>query len=350
VKSRPPVDPPGALRLHYNENTAGCSTAVLDAIRKLTPADLATYPEYTETLRVVGEWLGVPASQVMLTNGLDEGLLLVAQHAGWHTGAENDRSVPEFVIPEPAFEEFAGFSQVVRARVVRVEPEQDFVFPLERVLSAIGPATRVVYLIDPNNPTGLPLPRAAAETIATAAPAALVFVDEAYADFSGHTLVGPVLNRFPNIVIGRTFAKGHGLAGLRIGALVAAEATIDRLRRLQPMFSVNTVALRALEAALQDRAFLAASVASAATSREMVFAFCRGRGITYWPGVGNFVLMRLGPDVANIAKALADRGILARDKSAAPGCAGCLRVTTGVVEHTEHFLKALEDILATRTN
>jgi histidinol-phosphate aminotransferase len=162
--------------------------------------------------------------------------------------------------------------------------------------------------------------------------------------------VGPALDRFTNIVIGRTFAKGHGLAGLRIGALVGAETTMDKLRRLQPTFSVNAVAIRALEAALQDPRFLEASVASAATSREMVFAFCRRHGIQYWPGVGNFVLMRVGSNVGEVTKALAAAQILARDKSAAPGCGGCLRVTTGVVAHTERFLSALEEILATRAN
>lgn len=349
MKSAPSADAGDALRLHYNENTAGCSPLVLETLRRLTPADIATYPEYGNTLEVVGEWLGVSSSKVMLTNGLDEGLLLVAQLAGWHMNGD-DRAVPEFVIPEPAFEEFAGFSRIVRARIVRIDPGPNFAFPLEGVLSAINQTTRVVYLIDPNNPTGLPLPVGTAEAIAEAAPQVIVFVDEAYADFSGHTLVGPVLDRFPNIVVGRTFAKGHGLAGLRIGALVATENTIGRLRRLQPMFSVNAVALRALEAALQDEAFLAASVASAAASREMVFTFCRRHGVEFWPGVGNFVLMRLGADVGEVTKALESQGILARDKSAAPGCAGCLRVTTGVIAHTERFLKVLEEILATRAN
>jgi histidinol-phosphate aminotransferase len=341
------------LRLHFNENTGGCSPAVMEAIRQVTPEDVATYPEYERTREVLGKWLGVASSRVILTNGLDEGLFIVAQEAGWHagTGADGRRAVvPEFVIPEPAFEEFASFSRIVRANVVRVDPPPSLEFPLDRVLGAIGPATRVVYLIDPNNPTGLPLPAGTAETIAKAAPQTLVFVDEAYADFSGRTLVGPTLDRFPNIVVGRTFAKGHGLAGLRIGALVAAEATIARLRRLQPMFSVNVIAARALEAALGDDRFLARSVADANESRELVFAFCERRGMEYWRGEGNFVLMRIGPRVADVTAALAGRGILARDKSAAVGCDGCLRVTTSVVEHTKQFLNALEDILATRAN
>jgi histidinol-phosphate aminotransferase len=353
VKFPPPADPPGALRLHYNENTAGCSRAVIEAIGRLTPHDVATYPEYGETLERVGRWLGVPARRVMLTNGLDEGLLIAAQYAAWHADEPSDArtgNAPEFVIPEPAFEVFADFADLVRARIVRVRPDPSLAFPLDRVLAALTPATRAVYLIDPNNPTGLPLPPGAAETIADAAPHALVLVDEAYADYSGRTLIGPALDRHANLVVGRTFAKGHGLAGLRVGALVAADATMDRLRELQPFFNVNVVAIRALEAALDDGAFLTTSVGEAARSRQLVFDFCERRGLEFWRSAGNFVLLRIGPAVGDVTRQLAARGILARDKSAAPGCQGCLRVTTGTVADTERFLTALEDILASRPN
>jgi histidinol-phosphate aminotransferase len=349
----PPADPAGALRLHYNENTGGCSPTVLEALRALTAEDIATYPDYQAITERVANWFGVASRRVLLTNGLDDGLHLVAEYGAWHgeQGGRPDRRVsPEFVVAEPAFEMFEEFTNVVRARVVRVAPGEDFRFPLGDVLGAVTPSTRVVYLIDPNNPTGLPLPSGAAETIAAAAPQALVLVDEAYADFSGRTLIGPALDQFPNLVVGRTFAKAHGLAGLRVGVLIAAEETVDRLRALLPPFAINVAAVRALEAALDDAAFLSQSIADAAASRELAFAFCRRHGITTWPSAGNFVLMRIGPNVAHVAAALAARGILVRDKSAAPGCAGCLRVTTGVVSHTERLLAALEEILASRPN
>jgi histidinol-phosphate aminotransferase len=354
VKFTPSRDPAGALRLHYNENTAGCSPAVLEALSRLSANEISTYPDYSEITARVAAWLGVEASRVTLTNGLDDGLHLVAQYGAWHAD-ERDRLAgsgfrPEFVVAEPAFEMFEEFSNVVRAQVVHVPPGPGFAFPLDAILSAITPATCVVYLIDPNNPTGLPLPDGAAEAIATAAPGAIVLVDEAYADYSGRTLIGAAFDRHPNLVVGRTFAKGHGLAGLRVGALVAHEQTLERLKQLQPPFTINIAAVRALEAALEDREFLARSVSDAAASRELAFDFCRRHGIDVWPSVGNFVLMRIGDRVADVARALAARGILARDKSAAPGCLGCLRVTTGVVAHTERFLSALEEILASRPN
>lgn len=351
----PPTDPPGALRLHYNENTAGCSPKVLDALRSLTREDIATYPDYSAITERVSRWFGLPASRVSLTNGLDDGLHAVAQYSAWHADQAphafgHGAITAEFIIPEPAFEMFEEFSGVVRAKVVRVAPGPEFRFPLTDLLDAITPATRVVYLIDPNNPTGLPLPPGAAEAIAAAAPQAIVLVDEAYADFSGRTLIGDALDRHPNLVVGRTFAKGHGLAALRVGALVAHEATIEKIRQVQPPFHVNVAAVRALEAALDDNGYLAWAVAQAAESRGMAFAFCERLGLKVWPSVGNFVLIRIGDDVARVAAALTARGILTRDKSAAAGCAGCLRITTGVVEHTARVLAALEESLASRSN
>lgn len=333
------------LRLHFNENTAGCSPAVVEALRTLTARDIASYPDYEDVTAKVAAWLGVAGSQVLLTNGLDEGLYAIAQQ-----GARRGTGSAGFIQADPAFEMFEEFARIVGADLRRIDPEPDFAFPLERVLAAIAADTRVVYLVDPNNPTGRPLPAGAAESIAAAAPQAIVLVDEAYADFAGRTLIGPVFDRYPNLVVGRTFAKGHGLAGLRVGALVGHTATVAALRRMIPPFNVNVAAIRALDAALTDGAYLRWYVAQAAESRRVIAAFCERRGLTYWPSAGNFVLVRVGDDASTLTRELASRGIDVRDKSAAPGCAGCLRLTAGVVAHTEQLITALEDILASRTN
>lgn len=341
------------LRLHFNENTAGCSPAVLSALRAIEPSEVATYPDYAAITARVARHLGVAPESVLLTNGLDEGLLTVAQYGAWHAGGAGSlerRSVPQFIQVDPSFEMFEEFARVVCAKLERIAPLPDFRFPLEQLCSAIGADTRVVYLIDPNNPTGLPLPEGAAEAIAARAPHALVLVDEAYADFSGRTLIGAALERHANLVVGRTFAKAHGLAGLRVGALVAQPATIARLRAVVPPFNVNVCAVRALGAALDDETYLRWSVAQAHDSRGRVAAFCDRHGLEHWPSAGNFVLVRVGDRAAGITAALAARGIHVRDKSAAPGCLGCLRLTAGVVAHTDTLLSALEDILASRTN
>jgi histidinol-phosphate aminotransferase len=341
------------LRLHFNENTAGCSPAVMEALRTLTPQDVATYPDYVGIETKVAAWLGVDAARVLLTNGLDEGLYAVAQSGTSSAAADvqiRSGARVQFIQSDPAFEMFEEFTRIVGAELVRIDPEEDFAFPLRRVIEAVTPATRVIYLVDPNNPTGLPLPGGTAEAVAAAAPHALVLVDEAYADFSDRTLVGPALDRYPNLVVGRTFAKGHGLAGLRVGALVAHPHTIMRLRRVMPPFNVNVAAIRALEAALDDDEYLRWYVREAAASRQLIADFCNRHGLMHWPSAGNFVLVRVGSRAPEIARDLAARGIDVRDKSAAPGCAGCLRLTAGIVAHTERLLIALEDSRASRTN
>lgn len=346
----PQSDGGGALRLHYNENTAGCSVAVLDALQAITREDLATYPEYGAITARTARWLGVDAGWVRLTNGLDEGVYAVTQYGAAHADAGHAARRPQFILPEPSFEMFEEFTSIVRAELVRVPPEPDFRFPLTAVLEAITPSTRVIYLVDPNNPTGLSLPDGVAETIAAAVPQALVFVDEAYADFRRRSLVGAALERHRNLVVGRTFAKGHGLAGLRVGAIVAHPDTMQRLGAMLPPFNVNICGVRALEAALDDAGYLEWYIEQTRSSKALVYEFCRKHDLTYWPSDANFVLVRFHGGTAGLVDDMKARGFLVRDKSTAPGCAGCLRLMAGVVDHTTRTIAALEDCLAASAN
>ena len=328
------------MRLHFNENTAGCSPAVLSALAAMRAEDFSTYPDYGAITATCERYFGVPDGWVQLTNGLDEGLHLAAQWAA----REPDAAV---IVPQPAFEMYEISAAGAGARVVRIPPEPDFRFQTAAILDAIGPATRLVYLCDPNNPTGLPIPAGAIEHIAGQAPSTIVLVDEAYTDFSGRSLIGPALDRHRNLVIGRTFAKAHGLAALRAGALVAHPDTLARFRALQPPYSLNICAAVALAAAIDDTAYRDWYVAQAHESRRLLYEFAEQRGWTVWPSEGNFVLIRIGDAAPAIVAALAERGIHIRDKSAAPGCAGCVRITAGVVEHTRACIAALDELRLT---
>src|SRR5262249_61304747 len=140
----------------------------------------------------------------------------------------------EAIVPEPAFEIFRVDTAVAGGRLVQVMPRPGFSFALDEVLAAITPATRVVFLTNPNNPTGVSMPFDAIRTIASAVPpAAVVFVDEAYAEFAGRTFI-PELSRFPNVIIGRTFSKAYGLAGLRIRCLAGAPGVLHPHRQALP--------------------------------------------------------------------------------------------------------------------
>ena len=146
-------------------------------------------------------------------------------------------------------------------------------------------------------------------------------------------------------MVGRTFAKAQGLAGLRVGAVAAVPVTIARLRRVLPPYSINVAAATALIAALGDQAHLADYRRQVAHSRELVYAACQRLGLTCWPSFANFVLVRVGDAAPAVVEALRTRGVFVRDRSTQPGCAGCIRITTGIVAHTEACVRALEEVL-----
>ena len=329
--------PANGLRLHLNENTAGCSPAVVEALRSLTAVQLAVYPDYDAAIDATARRLQVDPDALLLTNGLDEGILVAAMVAL--------RKVTdgEAVVVVPAFDMYAACSDAVGGRVIEVPLEPDFSFPLERVLAAITDRTRVVWLTNPNNPTGQSIPREAILRIAEAATRALVFVDEAYVDFGGATLIGdPVLQQFPRLIVGRTFAKAYGLAGIRAGAVVGQPETIAALRRVTPPYSLNACAAAALPAAFGDTAYYDWYLTQVQESKQLLYGALEKAGVLYWKSDANFVLARFEGRGADVQTSLAASGIHVRDRSGDSGCADCLRITAGVVEHTRKFVTALE--------
>jgi histidinol-phosphate aminotransferase len=331
------------LRLHQNENTGGCSSRVLDALARLTPQNLAFYPPYAEVTEACARHLGVAADRVMLVNGLDEGIMSAAiAYLRPHAGSG---IVPEAVVPEPAFEIFRFDTAVAGGRLVQVMPKPDFSFALDDVLSAITPATRVVFLTNPNNPTGVSVPFEAIRAIAKAVPAqAIVFVDEAYADFSGRSFI-PELSAFPNVIVGRTFSKAYGLAAIRIGALVGAPAVLDPIRYATPVYSVNIAAVVALQAALADQDYVRDYLQQVKASKALLYTACDRLRLKYWPSDANFVLVRVGSRLDEVIAGAKARGVYLRNRSAEPGCEGCLRIATGIVEHTKRGIAAIEEVL-----
>jgi histidinol-phosphate aminotransferase len=256
---RQPDPGEGALRLHLNENTGGCSPRVIDALRTLTTRDLAFYPDYAAVNAACAKFLGVSEDRLLLTNGLDEGLLAASIAYLQRARSQDDDAAggaPEAIIVEPAFGMYADCVEATGGRVVNVAPLPDFAFPLDDTLAAITPRTRLVFLTSPGNPTGLLTPRAALRAIAKALPPeALIVLDEAYADFTDEHFLDE-LPRWPNIVIGRTFAKSYGLAAVRIGAMIGAAEVIARLRRSLPPYSINILAATVLGVALDDREYV----------------------------------------------------------------------------------------------
>jgi histidinol-phosphate aminotransferase len=333
-----PSPGPG-LRLHLNENTGGCSPRVLDAIRALDAAAIAAYPDYRLAVLACAEHLGVDPEWVLLTNGLDEGLLMVALG---RLGRDKSPDA-EAIVPVPAFDPYFAAINAVGATTIRVPPLDKFRFPLRSVLNLISPRTRLIYLNTPNNPTGQTIDLEALRIVIDAAPQALVLVDEAYAEFAGASFLDD-LPRHRNAVVGRTFSKAYGLAGMRIGCLVAHPDTLEPIRGVTPVLNLNVVAVTAMQAALTDREFLPRYAAEVAESKRLLYAACARLGLEYWESAANFVFVRAGARAPDVVQALAARGVHVRDRSKDPVTRGCVRITAGVVAHTEAAITALQEI------
>jgi histidinol-phosphate aminotransferase len=331
------------LRLHQNENTGGCSPRVLQALAALRPDQVSFYPPYAAATSACASHFGVPTEWLALTNGLDEGIMALAVSC---LRASADDGPAEALVPEPAFEIYRFDTAVAGGRLVQVMPAPDFDFPLDAVLRAISPRTRVVFLTNPNNPTGIAMPLAAIRTVAERVPdGAVVFVDEAYAEFAGVSFL-PELERYPNVIVGRTFSKAYGLAALRIGALIGHPAVLDRIRPALPVYSVNVAAVVAVQAALGDRDHLERYLHEVRESKALLYAACERLGLKYWKSGANFVLVCAGARTPALVDGAAARGVYIRDRSTEPGCAGCIRIGTGMIEHTAKCIAVMEEVLA----
>jgi histidinol-phosphate aminotransferase len=333
----------GGLRLHLNENTAGCSPQVQRVLSTLSREQAAFYPDYEAAIAASAGHFGVSRDNLVLTNGLDDGIMLASLVA---LRGATLADPYEAMVVQPAFDMYAACADAMGARIVDVPPQTDFVFPLQRLVDAITPRTRIVFLTNPNNPTGLSIPKAAVAAVARSAPSATVFLDEAYADFAGQSMNQDAASgAIPNLLIGRTFAKAFGLAGLRVGALIGSAATLAPIRRAILPYTLNAYAAAALPAALGDRGYFEWYLAEVRESKTVLYEALARLGVRFWPSDGNFVLAYFGDGLGRVIAGLAIRGVNIRDRSGDPGCAGCARITAGVLDHTRLLIAALEEVL-----
>jgi histidinol-phosphate aminotransferase len=334
-------DPGPGLRLHLNEHTGGCSPRVLEAIRGVEAASLAIYPDYRPAVEKVAAHLGVDPDWVLLTNGLDEAIFLTA------TMLFGSRvpNVGDAVVPLPAFETYMTACGAVAARVVTVPPGAGLAFPTDAVVRAVNHSTKLVFVNNPHNPVGTLVPADDIRRIVAASPSALVFVDEAYYEYGGETFLSELPNH-PNVIIGRTFSKAYGMAGVRAGLIVAHPRVLERIRPIVPLFNLNVLAVAALGAALDDQAFVRQSVAEATESKALLYAACDRLGLKYWPSAANFVLVDGGERARAIVDGMWARKIFVRDRTNDHWCPNCFRLTTGVVAHTKRAIAALEELCA----
>jgi len=334
------VKPPelyDGLRLHQNENTLGCSPRVIEALARLRPDTIGFYPPYTAATGACARYFGVSPDHVVLVNGLDEGIMAIAVA---HLRLAGSPLIPEAIIPEPAFEIFRFDTAVAGGRVVPVMPARDFRFAEDDVLAAITPQTRVVFLTNPNNPTGVLYPQEDVVEIIKACKG-LVVLDEAYHVFAGKSLMSR-LPEFSNLVIIRTVSK-LGLAGIRLGYLVGRPEWVQQFDKVRPPYNVNVLTQAAALFLLERLDVLEDQAARIKADRTgLGKSLAALKGVTVFPSEANFFLIRV-PDAEQTFRALKEQNVLI--KNLHPGLRNCLRVTVGTPDENRILLTALREAI-----
>jgi histidinol-phosphate aminotransferase len=333
----PPLGCRDALRLDFNENTLACSPAVRDVLGCISAGSLTRYPEREPVEAIVAAHLGLAPAQVALTNGVDEAI-----HVLFEAFLDDG---DELLLPVPTYTMYEVYASATDARVVAVQANDTLQFPIERLLAAITLQTKIVAIANPNSPSGSIATRAQLIEIATRAPHAVVLVDEAYFHFCGESVID-LVGHLPNLIVARTFSKAYGLAGLRLGLLAGPVESMRWVRRVLSPYSVNSLALACLPAALEDTAYLDWYVGEVLAARSEFEAALDAAGVRRWPSHANFVLIEIGARHKEFVRMMSAAGVLVRDRSADPGCDGRVRITIGTREQMRQAAAALNETLA----
>jgi len=327
------------LRLDFNENTVGCSPAVLRALSRITAEQMTIYPEYQETTKRLARFFHVRPEEMHLTNGIDDALHLIAD-----TFIDDGDSV---LVIEPTFDMYRFFAELAGASVIALRYDDTMQFPVGAVIRELRRPSkqrpRVLFIPNPNNPTGTLVSREDLRRILNAASETLVLVDEAYFDFSGLTIL-PWIRRYPNLLVARTFSKAAGLAALRIGCLFGQPEILSLMRRACTPYPVNTAALVAAEAAIGDTRFLKNYTREILHSRAMLEKGLTRLGARVYPSSANFVLADFGPKAHRLVQALGQKAILVRERKDFPR-EGFVRISAGTRAETRKLLGVMEGIL-----
>jgi histidinol-phosphate aminotransferase len=323
----------GKLRLDFNENTTGCSPAVRRALANLTAKSIAMYPEYQAPTLRLARYFRVSPEELLLTNGGDDALRVF-----FDTFVEAGSSI---LICEPTFPMYRFYAEIYGARISVLRYGSEMEFPLEDAIAALRRKPRVLFLANPNNPTGTLLRQAELRKLLKAATHTAVVIDEAYAEFSGFSVV-PWIRKYSQLFVARTFSKVAGLAALRLGAVIACRKSLALVRRAMPPFPVNLAALVAAEAAVADRATMRGYVKEVKRLRAWFAAELERHNVKTYPSAGNFLLANFGPGGPRLFQKLEKQGILVRDRSKEMR-PGFVRITIGTSAEMRRLLKAIRN-------
>lgn len=328
------------LKMASNESPLGPSPKALAAIRGAL-AELHYYPDGSgyDLKRILSERLGLAPENFVLGNGSNDVLELVAR--AFLTREDSA------VYSQHAFMVYPLAVQAIGARAIEV-PARGYGNDLQAMARAVRADTKILFLANPNNPTGTFSPWSEVRSLLeTVPPRVLVVVDEAYGEYLPDDLRSPSpgwLASHPNLVVARTLSKAYGLAGLRVGYAFAHRDVAEVMNRVRQPFNVNHLAMVAACAALDDRDFIAKSREVNARGLQQLEKGLERLGLEYIRSRGNFITVRVG-DAARVYATLLREGVIVRP-IAGYGMPEHLRVTVGLPEHNERFLAALGRALA----
>ena len=333
------ISPEKIIKLASNENPLGMSPLAQRAIEAAL-AGAERYPDQFELIAALAERHGVAAEQIVLGNGSNDLLDLVAR-AFLSAGRSS-------VVAEYAFAIYALVTEITGAETI-IASARPYGHDPATMLAAIRPDTRVLWIANPNNPTGTFLPHAELRALIERIPPHVVVVlDEAYTDYLPPAervdSIAWIMD-FPNLVVTRTFSKIYGLAGLRVGYAVAQAEVADLMNRVRQPFNVGNLGLAAALAALDDHLFLAESYMLNRQGMEQLISGVKRLGLEHIPSHGNFITVAVA-DGAAINQRLLKQGVIVRPLGGY-GMPNHLRVTIGREAENQRFLLTLEKALST---
>lgn len=334
-----PMPADAAVRVSANENNRGVPQKAREALLRAIEQG-NRYPDgRCETLRrMLAERHGVMAEQIVVGGGLD-GVFTMLGRAFLEPG-------DQVVCAELTFSVYADTARVMGAQPVFVPLRQDWsAAPLD-FAAAVTEKTKMVFFCNPNNPTGTLAGRDEIETMLAALPqTVLAVIDEAYLDFADDPIptVVPLLEKYPNLVVCRTFSKIFGIAGLRVGYAIADRGLLEYLYKVRETYAVGVLSAAAAEGALRDTAYYDETRRMVKEERQKICACFDRLGIKYIPSQANFVTALIGEKAPQMRDALLEKGIVVRLLSFR-GKQEMLRVSIGLPEENEIFMRAFEKI------
>lgn len=330
----------GSIKLASNENPLGPSPKAMAAIGRAS-VNLHRYPDGAgfELSRRLALHMKVSPEKIVLGNGSDDLLGMLARVLL--------QPGDEVLVPDPSFLMYTIVAQSAGAVPVKV-PLTGWSLDLRKMAAGIGPRTRMIFICNPNNPTGAAVCRKDMAAFLAAVPAGVVVVvDEAYFEFvrNGQCVSGTAfLDTHANVVILRTFSKAYGLAGLRVGYGIMSEALAELLNRVRMPFNVNTLAQAAATAALDDTGFLAKTLSVVHEGLDFLCAALTGRGLKVVPTQANFFIVDVDRPADDVFQALLRHGVIVRSMRAY-GYPTCIRISVGLPEENRRLLDALDHVL-----